>query len=50
LSESIIENDVVSESENNVIDEMNEEIEKSIEKKPSVEELFVDALMGRRKL
>ncbi len=50
LSESIIENDVVSESEDNVIDEMNEEVEKPIEKKPSVEELFVDALMGRRKL
>ncbi len=50
LGESIIENTVVSESEDNVIDEVNEEIEEPTEKKTSVEELFVDALMGRRKL
>lgn len=51
LSESILENDVVLEKEENVLEEDDEEvIEQPKEKINSVEELFVDALMGRRKL
>ena len=51
LSESIVDDLVVSENENNVIDDLEEVDEKVVEdKKVSVEELFVDALMGRRKL
>jgi starvation-inducible DNA-binding protein len=51
LSESILENDVVLEKEENVLEEDDEEvIEQPKAKNNSVEELFVDALMGRRKL
>ena len=51
LSESILENDVVLEKEENVLEEDDEEvIEQPKAKATSVEELFVDALMGRRKL
>jgi|GEM_PF-1508798 len=51
LSESILENDVVLEKEENVLEEDDEEvIEQPKAKANSVEELFVDALMGRRKL
>jgi len=50
LNESIIENDIVSEEENNVILE-DEEVETTPQAKiNTVEELFVDAFMGRRKL
>lgn len=50
LGDSLIEN-VVSESEDNVIDELDTEEDNKVEDKvPSAEELFVDALMGRRKL
>jgi starvation-inducible DNA-binding protein len=50
LNESIIENDIVSEEENNVILE-DEEVETTPQAKvDTVEELFVDAFMGRRKL
>jgi starvation-inducible DNA-binding protein len=51
LSESILENDVVSEKEENVLEEDEDEvIEQPKAKANTVEELFVDALMGRRKL
>jgi hypothetical protein len=51
LSESILENDVVSEKEENVLEEDEDEvIEQPKAKTNTVEELFVDALMGRRKL
>lgn len=51
LSESILENDVVLEKEENVLEEDDEDvIEQPKAKANSVEELFVDALMGRRKL
>jgi hypothetical protein len=50
LNESIIENDIVLEEENNVILE-DEEVETAPQAKvDTVEELFVDAFMGRRKL
>jgi len=50
LNESIIENDIVLEEENNVILE-DEEVQTAPQAKvDTVEELFVDALMGRRKL
>ena len=50
LNESIIENDIVLEEENNVILE-DEEVETAPQARvDTVEELFVDALMGRRKL
>ncbi|MFZ4104773.1 hypothetical protein [Flavobacterium sp.] len=50
LNESIIENDIVLEEENNVILE-DEEVEATPQSKVDiVEELFVDAFMGRRKL
>lgn len=50
LSESVLVNDVVSEKEENVLEEDEEIIETPKPKANSVEELFVDALMGRRKL
>ena len=50
LNESIIDNDIVLEEENNVILE-DEEVETAPQARvDTVEELFVDALMGRRKL
>jgi starvation-inducible DNA-binding protein len=50
LSESVLVNDVVSEKEENVLEEDEEIVEAPKSKSNSVEELFVDALMGRRKL
>jgi len=50
LNESIIKNDTVVEKENNVAMEDEEVIIKSESKDEIAENLFVDALMGRRKL
>lgn len=50
LSESVLVNDVVSEKEDNVLEEDEEIVETPKSKPSSAEELFVDALMGRRKL
>jgi len=50
LSESVLVNDVVSEKEENVLEEDEEIVDTPKPKANSVEELFVDALMGRRKL
>lgn len=46
----VVENDIISEKENNVIIEDEQATATSQEKVQTVEELFVDALMGRRKL
>jgi hypothetical protein len=48
--ESVIDGCIVSEKENNVIVEDEEELTAPEEKVNTVEELFVDTLMGRRKL
>jgi starvation-inducible DNA-binding protein len=51
LGDSLMEDSIVSENEDNVIDEDVAQEENKTEKKTlSAEELFVDALMGRRKL
>ena len=50
LSESVLVSDVISEKEENVLEEDEEIVEAPKSKANSVEELFVDALMGRRKL
>lgn len=50
LSESVLVSDVISEKEENVLEEDEEIVEAPKSKVNSAEELFVDALMGRRKL
>ena len=50
LSESVLVSDVISEKEENVLEEDEEIVETPKSKVNSAEELFVDALMGRRKL
>jgi hypothetical protein len=50
LSESVLVSDVISEKEENVLEEDEEIVQAPKSKANSAEELFVDALMGRRKL
>lgn len=50
LSESVLISDVISEKEENVLEEDEDIVQAPKSKVNSAEELFVDALMGRRKL